>query len=162
MEDQIFRIIDGSIKVVKDSWSKDIAEIRCMLQEVLGKLSPTTPQFALDSYSSFVKIPRFNVDDPATWVFQVKQYFTHYNIFSDKKLSLASFYLDDDALNWYCWLFRNKQLANWDHFVAKLQFSLSPSTYHNKLLSERNCNYLFMEYHNQHSLALKLECRLSL
>ncbi|WMV59095.1 hypothetical protein MTR67_052480 [Solanum verrucosum] len=29
MEDQIFRNIDGSIKVVKDSWSKDIAEIRC-------------------------------------------------------------------------------------------------------------------------------------
>ncbi|KAH0709539.1 hypothetical protein KY284_010966 [Solanum tuberosum] len=70
MKDQIFQTIDGSIKVVKDSWSKDIAEIRCMLQEVLEKLSPTTPQFSLDSYSSFVKIPRFNGDDPATWVFQ--------------------------------------------------------------------------------------------
>jgi len=67
-----------------------------------------------------VKIPRFNGDDPATWVFQVEQYFTHYNIFSDRKLSLASLYLDGDALNCYCWLFRNKQLADWDYFVVKL------------------------------------------
>ncbi|KAH0709506.1 hypothetical protein KY284_010933 [Solanum tuberosum] len=77
MEDQIFRTIDGSIKVVKDSWSKNIVEIQCMLQAVVGKLSPTTPRFSLDSCSSMevdsVKIPRFNGNDPATWVFQSQE-----------------------------------------------------------------------------------------
>ncbi|OIS96015.1 hypothetical protein A4A49_04112 [Nicotiana attenuata] len=36
------------------------------------------------------------------------------------KLSFASLYLDGEALDWYCWLCRNKQLADWDHFVEKL------------------------------------------
>ncbi|XP_016465312.1 uncharacterized protein LOC107788161 isoform X3 [Nicotiana tabacum] len=67
-----------------------------------------------------VTIPRFNGDNPKAWIFQVEQYFTRYNIFSDHKLSLASLYLDGEALDWYCWLYRNKQLADWDHFVAKL------------------------------------------
>ncbi|KAH0683073.1 hypothetical protein KY290_021660 [Solanum tuberosum] len=41
MEDQISRTIEDSIKVVKDTWSKDLAEIRSMLCELVGNL-PTS------------------------------------------------------------------------------------------------------------------------
>ncbi|KAH0715042.1 hypothetical protein KY284_007947 [Solanum tuberosum] len=52
--------------------------------------------------------------------FPTEKYFIFYDILSEHKLSWASFYLDGEALAWYRWLFRNKQLAGWDHFVDKL------------------------------------------
>uniref|UniRef100_M1CRZ2 Retrotransposon gag domain-containing protein n=1 Tax=Solanum tuberosum TaxID=4113 RepID=M1CRZ2_SOLTU len=63
---------------------------------------------------------RFHGDNPLDWVMQTEKYFIFYDILSEHKLSWASFYLDGEALEWYRWLFRNKQLAGWDHFVDKL------------------------------------------
>ncbi|KAH0757084.1 hypothetical protein KY290_020577 [Solanum tuberosum] len=63
---------------------------------------------------------RFSGDNPLEWVIQTEKYFIFYDILSEHKLSWASFYLDGEALEWYRWLFRNKQLAGWDHFVDKL------------------------------------------
>lgn len=34
---------------------------------------------------------------------------------------MASFYLDGKALEWYRWLFRNKQLVDWPHFAEKVR-----------------------------------------
>ncbi|KAH0728685.1 hypothetical protein KY284_004550 [Solanum tuberosum] len=62
----------------------------------------------------------FSGDNPLDWVIQREKYFTFYDILSEHKLSWASFYLDGEVLEWYSWLFRNKQLAGWDHFVDKL------------------------------------------
>ena len=58
-----------------------------------------------------VEMPRFYGDNPESWVFQAERYFDSYNISEDHKLSLASFYLDGEAREWYRWLFRNKQLS---------------------------------------------------
>ncbi|KAH0713516.1 hypothetical protein KY289_009475 [Solanum tuberosum] len=63
---------------------------------------------------------RFRGDNPLDWVMQTEKYFIFYDILSEHKLSWASFYLDGEALEWYRWLFQNKQLAGWDHFVDKL------------------------------------------
>ncbi|OIT26004.1 hypothetical protein A4A49_55957, partial [Nicotiana attenuata] len=127
MEDQKVKLkalVDESAKKVKDSFSKDITEMRCMLQELVGKMARTAlqslPRLHASMEATSIKIPRFNGDDPAAWVFQVERYFTRYNIFPDHKLSLASLYMDGEALDWYCWLVRNKQLEDWDHFVEKL------------------------------------------
>lgn len=54
------------------------------------------------------------------WIFQAEHYFEFYEIAENYKLSLASLYLDGKALEWYQWLFRNKQLADWKHFTAKV------------------------------------------
>lgn len=43
MEDQISRTIKDSIKVMKDSWLKDIAEIRSMLHDLVGNLATSKP-----------------------------------------------------------------------------------------------------------------------
>jgi len=43
MEDQIVRTIKDSIKVMKDTWSKDLAEIRSMLHELVGNLPTSKP-----------------------------------------------------------------------------------------------------------------------
>ncbi|OIT20310.1 myosin-11 [Nicotiana attenuata] len=80
MEDQIFRTIDDSIKVVKDSLSKDIAEFRSLLYELIENLAT-----------------------------------------KNNKLLRASIYLEGEALEWFRWLLQNKQLTDWEHFVAKLR-----------------------------------------
>ncbi|OIS97217.1 serine hydroxymethyltransferase 2, mitochondrial [Nicotiana attenuata] len=87
MEDQKLKLkalIDASVKEVTNSFLEDVAEIRSMLQDVVGKMAPTAYQYRIGLRSSMealsVKIPRFSGDDPAAWVFQVEQYFTRYNI----------------------------------------------------------------------------------
>ena len=61
-----------------------------------------------------VEFGRFYGINPETWIFQVERYFYFYRIVDDHKFSTALFYLDGDALEWYRWLYRNKQLIDWD------------------------------------------------
>ncbi|OIS96600.1 hypothetical protein A4A49_20454 [Nicotiana attenuata] len=67
-----------------------------------------------------VEMPRFHGDNPESWVFAAERYFDFYYIAEDHKLSLASFYLDGEAREWYRWLFRNKQLSDWPSFDLKV------------------------------------------
>ncbi|KAH0635855.1 hypothetical protein KY289_035770 [Solanum tuberosum] len=67
-----------------------------------------------------VELGRFHGVNPKSWVFQAECYFEFYGITEDHKLTLASFYLEGNSLEWYRWLFRNKQLVNWEHFAEKL------------------------------------------
>ncbi|KAH0694276.1 hypothetical protein KY285_021373 [Solanum tuberosum] len=87
-----------------------------------------------------------------------EKYFVFHNILSEHKLSLASFYFDGEALEWYRWLFRNKQLAGWDHFVDKLliHFRSRPRDKQREFLPiPRNKNHRAVDYSqadlNEHS-----------
>ncbi|OIT39150.1 calcium-dependent protein kinase 29 [Nicotiana attenuata] len=100
MEDQLFRTIDDSIKVVKDPWSKDIDEIRSLLHKLVENLATSKP--------TPVRFQRFSGEDPELWISQAERYFEFY-------------YLEGEALEWFQWLLRNKQLTDWDHFVAKVR-----------------------------------------
>ncbi|KAH0669093.1 hypothetical protein KY289_023586 [Solanum tuberosum] len=141
MEDQRLKaLINESIKEAKESFSKDIADIRHMLQEVTGKFVPARPHIrdptmevarphhgkdtleapTLRHRPAPVELGRFRGENPEAWIFQVERYFDFYGIAKTHKLTLASFYLNGEALEWYQWLFCNKQLAGWDHFVDKL------------------------------------------
>ncbi|KAH0672438.1 hypothetical protein KY290_024676 [Solanum tuberosum] len=144
-EDQKLKFLEDSIRVVKESFSSDISEIRSMLKEVVGYVMSlgsqnSTPVVAtsrpcqttevcgghtqtpptLRHKPASVELGRFHGVNPESWVFQAECYFEFYGITEDYKLTLASFYLDGDALEWYRWLFRNKQLVNWEHFTEKL------------------------------------------
>ncbi|KAH0734303.1 hypothetical protein KY285_010010 [Solanum tuberosum] len=83
-----------------------------MLRELVGNLPM--------SKSGTVEFQRFCGKNPELWIFQAERYFNFYKIEEDQKLNVASFYFDGEALGWYRWLFCNKQLAGWDHFVDKL------------------------------------------
>lgn len=75
-----------------------------------------------------VELSRFNGLNPEAWLFQAERYFEFYNILPDHQLSLASFYLDGEALDWYRWMFRNKQLIDWPHFTGKIRIRLGSIT----------------------------------
>ncbi|KAH0650869.1 hypothetical protein KY289_031108 [Solanum tuberosum] len=105
-----------------------------------------------------VSLPRFSGDNPTVWVLQAEKYFVFHNILSEHKLSLASFYFDGEALEWYRWLFRNKQLAGWDHFMDKLliHFRSRPRDKQREFLPiPRNKNHRAVDYSqanlNEHS-----------
>ncbi|KAH0781111.1 hypothetical protein KY290_000709 [Solanum tuberosum] len=84
MEDQISRTIENS-------WSKNLAEIRSMLQELVGNLTISKPN-----------------------PMEFQRFCENHNLY------LSSSYLDGAALTWYLWLFQNKQLEDWEHFTAKV------------------------------------------
>ncbi|KAL4284928.1 hypothetical protein GQ457_16G014540 [Hibiscus cannabinus] len=110
-----------------------------LLQEVLGKLSATPSQKALvgdlkDSSSSFtdgsvgasvlgnhkpalVHMARFSGTNPEHWVSQADRYFDFYNIREDDRMTISSFYFDEEAADWYTWMHRNRQLVSWDLFT---------------------------------------------
>ncbi|KAL4308599.1 hypothetical protein GQ457_01G021920 [Hibiscus cannabinus] len=107
--------------------------------EVQGKLSATPSQKALvgdlkDSSSSFtdgsvgasvlgnhkhalVHMARFSGKNPERWVSQADRYFDFYNIREDDWMTIASFYFDEEAADWYTWMHRNRQLVSWELFT---------------------------------------------
>lgn len=67
-----------------------------------------------------VELSHFNGQSVEAWLFLAECYFEFYSILSIHQISLVSFYLEGQALDWYHWMFRNKQLLDWPHFVEKL------------------------------------------
>ncbi|KAH0699129.1 hypothetical protein KY284_013344 [Solanum tuberosum] len=102
MEDQISRTNE-------DSWSKELTEIRSMLQQLIAT-----------NKSSPMEFQRFCGENLELWISQAERYFDCYEIGENHKLSFASSYLEGAAMTWYQWLFQNKQLVDWEHFTAKV------------------------------------------
>ncbi|KAH0709932.1 hypothetical protein KY284_011359 [Solanum tuberosum] len=112
MEDQIYRTIKDSIKVMKDTLSKDLIDIHSMLCELVGTLTISKP--------GTVEFQRFCGENPELWISQAERSFKFYEITENHKLDLASCYLDGTTLQWYQWLFQNKELADWKYFTEKV------------------------------------------
>ncbi|KAH0658833.1 hypothetical protein KY285_027378 [Solanum tuberosum] len=68
-----------------------------------------------------VVLDRFSGDaDPEDWIYRAERYFTFLGFSEEHWLPLPSFYLDGEALEWFHWMFRNKQFFDWNHFKKKL------------------------------------------
>lgn len=57
-------------------------------------------------YTKLMKMdmPRFSGDDPLVWLDQVAQFFEYQKIEDDKKVTLATFYLEEEANQLWKWL----------------------------------------------------------
>lgn len=54
--------------------------------------------------SSFLKLdfPRFSEgDDPLVWIYKAEHYFDFFNIEESKKVKIASFHMEEEALQWF-------------------------------------------------------------
>ncbi|KAM3356964.1 hypothetical protein P3S68_023678 [Capsicum galapagoense] len=146
--------VRDSIKQMKDSISKDLAEFRLMLLDVLGKNPTTTfepPKTVMDA-----KLGKFCGDNSEAWIVQAEHYFTFYKIKEDQKLTVASFYFDGEALEWYQWLLRNNQLIDWPHFADKNQSQGEYEDTSLQVKTEGNENLLNQakrEIHNSEEIA---------
>lgn len=117
-------LVEKSVNEENISISKKLEEIRGMLLEVVGNKTThhiyplATP--TLHHKPASLMFGRFCGVNLEAWILQAECYFDFYGIEDGQKLTMASFYLDGEALEWYQWLFRNKQLVGWTHFTERV------------------------------------------
>jgi hypothetical protein len=74
-------------------------------------------------------VPRFSGTDPHGWIFKITPFFTYHNTPEKERITVASFYLDGEALAWYQWLYTNGEIASWAQFLQALEFRFAPTAY---------------------------------
>ena len=101
------------IQKIQEIHTRTMNEMNQHLMEILQKLGPDETRSrepsspmrnsSTVSYAKTVKLdfPHFSSDDPASWVYKANQYFGYYKIPAMKKLMVASFHMDQEALVWF-------------------------------------------------------------
>ena len=60
-------------------------------------------QGGLQTRFARLDFPRFDGDNPTGWIYKAEQFFHYQRTDDNEKVLLASFHLQDDALEWYQW-----------------------------------------------------------
>ncbi|KAM2104973.1 hypothetical protein ACFX1R_015519 [Malus domestica] len=62
--------------------------------------------------------PRFQEgDDPLGWIYKAEHYFDYFDILADKKVRMASFHMEGEALQWFQWVNCVKNYPKWEDFT---------------------------------------------
>lgn len=67
-----------------------------------------------------LEAPRIFGKNPSAWISQMQRYFDYYITPDQRRLIIASFYLDGDALYWYDWMQKYHLLSSWNEFCWQL------------------------------------------
>ena len=65
-------------------------------------------------------VPRFDGSDAAGLIFKITQFFEYHTTPDHERLTIASFYMEGQALAWFQWMQRNGQLSSWPVFLHAL------------------------------------------
>ncbi|XP_068661892.1 protein NRT1/ PTR FAMILY 4.5-like [Aristolochia californica] len=76
-----------------------------------------------------LSFPKFNGDDSTRWIYKAEQYFEFKNILPELQVQLASFHLEDIALQWNRWLTKFREPLTWDEFTKAVQLRFGPTDY---------------------------------
>ena len=95
--------------------------------------SESSANTGLSSSSNFrgskLDFPRFNGDDPTRWIYKAGQYFNLHRTFVVNKVPLASFHLEQEALQWYRWYIKPHEEPKWPDFFQLLLQRFGPSAF---------------------------------
>jgi len=115
---------------------QELQQNQSLMQQTLS-----TPQHSQASHSQTnnnfsLKPPKiilapFDGSNPLEWIFQAEQYFTHYSINPNSRISLIASYMAGDALAWFQWLHNNHLLTTWERFCRDLELRFGPSSFEN-------------------------------
>lgn len=99
-------------------------------------------------------IPRFDGNDALGWIFKINHFFNFHNTQEEQRISIASFYLDGPALNWFQWMYNNNQLTSWPNFLHALRLRFAPSQFEDPTgaLFKLNQTTTVTEYQTQFEL----------
>ena len=61
------------------------------------------PTGGIQTRISWLDFPHFNWEDPTEWIYKAEQFFHYQRTAREERVVLASFHLQDDALQWYQW-----------------------------------------------------------
>ena len=75
---------------------------------------------------SNLDFPCFNGDDPTGWIYRAEQYFNLHNTFDVHQVPLASFHLEQEALQWYCWYIKAHEEPKWPAFCQLFLHRFGP------------------------------------
>jgi hypothetical protein len=85
-------------------------------------LHTTLPRMKLD-------VPKFDGSDAMGWIFKISQFFDYHNTPEEDRLTVASFYMEGQALSWYQWMHRNNLITTWFGILQALETRFAPSYY---------------------------------
>lgn len=80
--------------------------------------------------SSFLKLdfPRFSEgDDPLVWIYKAEHYFDFFNIEESKKVKIASFHMEEEALQWFQCAHCLINYTNLEDFMTVMYQEFGPS-----------------------------------
>lgn len=78
---------------------------------------------------SRVDFPQFNGEDPTGWIYKAEKFSKYQKTADEEKIALASFHLQDDALQWYKWFEKTQKNVSWEEFTHALCVRFGPSDY---------------------------------
>ena len=61
--------------------------------------------------------PRFSGEDPTSWMYKAKQYFGYYQTPTAKRLMVASFHMEQEALVWFQDTEEASVFSDWEGMV---------------------------------------------
>lgn len=70
----------------------------------------------------------FEGPEPIDWLFQPEQYFSFYQIPPEQRVSMVSFHMKGETLNWFKWLHQNNLITDRTSFTQALELRFGSST----------------------------------
>ena len=122
------------------SLAETLQTMALKLDELLHRLPPVLPDPVASSsptpvsppaitHKIKIDVPRFDGNDPMGWIFKITQFFEYHQTPENERLTVASFYMDGQALSWFQWMNGNHQFTSWQGFLQALQTHFAPSQY---------------------------------
>lgn len=75
---------------------------------------------SVQTHFSRLDFLHFSGEDPTEWIYKVEQLFRYQRTATNERVVLASFHLQNDALQWYWWFERTRPNITWEEFTQAL------------------------------------------
>jgi hypothetical protein len=92
--------------------------------------------------------PKFDGDNPTRWIYKVEQFFEHYQTLERRKLKIAEFNMEGEALNWFQHSEECGYFHNWKSFTDALSLRFEPTC------DDRNGR---MQYHDDRNARMSYQ-----
>ncbi|OMO50301.1 hypothetical protein COLO4_38135 [Corchorus olitorius] len=122
-----------AIASLTESMNLQMQELKISQENLTSKLDHTIAdnQSSLKTLQS--KITQLENSSSSLQPFStlMEQYFAFYSVEPHQRLPIVAFFMSGEALCWYQWMYRNRQLVDWDSFAQALEDRFDPSLYLN-------------------------------
>lgn len=124
--------VDKQLRQSQADFQKQLYEFMVILKNT----HPSSSQGDLSGHSSpgrspFVclDVPRFDGNDPYSWIFKIEEYFGYHNTLEAQCLQIISFHLDGATYTWFQWLKSQGMLSSWFDFLSRVKSCFGDSQF---------------------------------
>lgn len=75
------------------------------------------------------EMPKFNGSNVHGWIYKAKKYLRFHNAPDEERVTVATFNIEGEALDWLVWADRNSSLSSWSNFLDDLILRFGVSSY---------------------------------